>query len=128
MFQNTSPKVSVPYGGFLTTIPRLLDLEVRGLLIDCFGASDIGGTLAGDKMTWQKRYQQENKVINYSFQRTPKGLWVGEYDFSGGRGTAVCQLGLHREGLEISDFGQISREQTVQDLIDRGLVRPVELK
>lgn len=59
--------------------------------------ADISGELFGDKFVFDKKYRGVNEVVNYEFEKSDRGIWVGKYAFDGKRdfrGSARCKINL----------------------------------
>lgn len=56
-------------------------VRFQGYLTDEFGSSFVDdGVLAGDKLSFVKKYNREDSFpIQYEFRKQPSGIWEGQY-------------------------------------------------
>ncbi|HRN96117.1 MAG TPA: hypothetical protein PLD54_01585 [Candidatus Levybacteria bacterium] len=77
------------------------DQTIKGQLIDPHGSATIEGTLTSDKLEFVKKYENGPSVeadIQYHYQKSANGIWIGTYDFKLGEkkatGNSTCQVTL----------------------------------
>lgn len=68
--------------------------EWSGTILDTFGTSTMSDiSLVEDRLTFNKRYDDDGNIIHYEFRLTYDGLWVGSYSSDNvGTGAATCIL------------------------------------
>ncbi len=76
VFQPQHQIPSFVFSGYFKHDPSTKILH--GELIDCFGASIIGGSMDKKQLSFRKEYYHRTSKIDYYFQNK-KGIWIGEF-------------------------------------------------
>jgi len=108
LFDNLDNQAGVFFGGFFlhgsgVSGTSSLEKNLRGMLVDEFGLSNIRGELAPEEnLEFEKTYRGRKEAISYTFQFDSKNnLWRGKYSYSYGLGEAACTIHSSFQAVEI---------------------------
>ena len=123
-----SPHQAKYFGGFFSVRPdqnesrqNSLIMSLNGLLVDCYGMSEIVGEINPVELVFNKRYKNNGNLIQYNFKKNEHDIWAGEYlaNEKIGLGYALAKTNLDWKGVDMAVPRPFDPEGWAKDLLEQ---------